>query len=106
MYRLWRDVATYERPGAGLLGGDAGGAYELNDLRLNKLLDVGHSALESDDDDANVIEAMLVIRDTLNSDRDVWPETHGMTEAEWAEMYAAGDRIRAARAAAAVEAEA
>lgn len=101
MWVLWRAVSAYGRPGgcqwAG--GGEGGGEYEIRDGMLRLVLERGHSALRADDDDADVIEAMVHIRETINGNRDQWPETWGMTQAEWDEMHADGDRIRAAQAA-------
>lgn len=106
MYQIWQAVGVYGQPqqmrcpwlSSG--GGAAGGAWHIQDGMLRLILEHGHSALMADDEEADVIEAMVQVRDLLNSDHDVWPETHGMTEAEWAEMYAEGDARRAAAEAA------
>lgn len=105
MVTLWRAVGYYHQvprlqcAWAGG-GGDDAGEYRINDGLLRLALERGHPALAYDDDDAEVLDAQVHIRDTLNSNRDGWPETFGMTEAEWAAMHAEGDAIRAARAAA------
>ena len=102
MLRLWNTVKATERSGGcGWGGGGAASEAVIDSTMLTLAVEQGHSAIEPDDDPGELIEAMVLVRDTLNSNRDLWDETFGLEEGTLAAQRAEGDRIRAAREAAA-----
>lgn len=74
MMRVWETVSTVD-------GMSGACVVDANLLRL--ALDFGHDALTADDEPRDVLDAMVQIRTVLNSDREMWPETHWMSEDDW-----------------------